>query len=108
MDLHRSNPFGTFTSLSDDIDTPEAWYVLFLLCHCMYKNIFIRLSNDAKHESSLLYTRRRDIHSVGIVFLQMLLGLDVMQKFDDVHEALRSCTSTNPLLYFMVLIPMRP
>jgi len=56
----------------------------------------------------LLYTRRRDIHSVGIVFLQMLLGLDVMQKFDDVHEALRSCTSTNPLLYFMVLIPMRP
>ena len=71
------------------------------------KYIFIRLSNDAKHESSLLYTRRRDIHSVGIVFLQMLLGLDVMQKFDDVHEALRSCTSTNPLLYFMVLIPMR-
>jgi len=35
MDLHRSNPFGTFTSLSDDIDTPEAWYVLFHLCHCM-------------------------------------------------------------------------
>lgn len=58
----------------------------------MGMGFWFRLSNDAKNESSLLYTRRRDIHSVGIVFLQMLLGLDVMQRFDDVHEALQNCT----------------
>ena len=63
----------------------------------------VRLSSDAKNESSLLYTRKRDIHSVGIVFLQMLLGLDVMQRFGDVYEALRSCTLTSSLLCLKVL-----
>lgn len=51
----------------------------------------VRLSSDVKNESSLLYTRQRDIHSVGIVFMQMLLGLDVTEKYSDVHSALQAC-----------------
>ena len=51
-----------------------------------------RLSKDVKNESALVYTARRDIHAVGIVFLQMLLGLDVMQKFDDIRSAVHSRT----------------
>ena len=43
-----------------------------------------------KNESALVYTARRDIHAVGIVFLQMLLGLDVMQKFEDIRSAVHS------------------
>ncbi|EKM74744.1 hypothetical protein AGABI1DRAFT_109872 [Agaricus bisporus var. burnettii JB137-S8] len=75
LDLHRSNPFGNANLNAGDDGNyiPDAW-----------------LSNDAKNESSLLYTRRRDIHAVGIVFLQMLLGLDVMQRFNDVHDALQN------------------
>ena len=44
-------------------------------------------------ESSLFYTRHRDIHAVGIVLLQMLLGLDVTDRFSGVQYALISCTS---------------
>ena len=49
-----------------------------------------RLPKDAL-DSSLVYTKNRDIHSVGIVFLQMLISLDVMDRFPDYHTALRNC-----------------
>lgn len=49
-----------------------------------------RLPKDAL-DSPLVYTRSRDIHSVGIVLLQMLSGLDVMERYPDVYEALRNC-----------------
>ncbi|KIY67256.1 Serine/threonine-protein kinase [Cylindrobasidium torrendii FP15055 ss-10] len=75
QDLHRSNGFG-----KDCVNqgTPgsivrDAW-----------------LSKDVKNESLLLYTRQRDIHSVGIVFLQMILGVDVMDRFSDIHSAVMS------------------
>ena len=42
-------------------------------------------------ESPLVYTRCRDIHSVGVILLQMLMGSDVMERFPDVHTALRNC-----------------
>ncbi|KAK0506828.1 kinase-like domain-containing protein, partial [Armillaria luteobubalina] len=74
LDLHRSNAFGYVNSPEDRV-MPEAW-----------------LSKDAKNESLLLYTHQRDIHAVGIVLLQMLLGLDVTERFSDVHTALRSST----------------
>ncbi|KAJ3566582.1 hypothetical protein NP233_g6910 [Leucocoprinus birnbaumii] len=90
LDLHRSNPFGSIGPLNEDVDVPDAW-----------------LSNDAKNESSLLYTRRRDIHSVGIVFLQMLLGFDVMQRFDDVHEALQN-SNISPGLAHIALNMLSP
>lgn len=94
LDLHRSNPFNGSSSavlpMGDEIDIPEAW-----------------LSNDAKNESSLLYTRRRDIHSVGIVFLQVLLGLDVMQRFDDAREALQS-SNISPGLAHIALNMLSP
>ncbi|KAF9065023.1 kinase-like domain-containing protein [Rhodocollybia butyracea] len=73
VDLHKSNQFRTTLNFdSEGPLIPDAW-----------------LSKDVKNESSLLYTRHRDIHSVGIVFLQMLMGLDVVRRFTDVHSALK-------------------
>ncbi|SJL11916.1 uncharacterized protein ARMOST_15330 [Armillaria ostoyae] len=74
LDLHRSNAFG-YVNPPEERVMPEAW-----------------LSKDAKNESLLLYTHQRDIHAVGVVLLQMLLGLDVTERFSDVHTALRSST----------------
>ncbi|KAG6815378.1 hypothetical protein H0H93_009990 [Arthromyces matolae] len=48
------------------------------------------MSKEEKNESALSYTRQRDIHAVGIVLLQMLMGIDVTEKFADVQDALRS------------------
>lgn len=74
LDLHRSNPFGpNIPPSTEDLDMSDEW-----------------LPKDVKNESFLLYTPRRDIHAVGIVLLQMLLGLDVTKKFSDVHIALDS------------------
>ncbi|KAF5357565.1 hypothetical protein D9757_013020 [Collybiopsis confluens] len=74
LDLHRSNEFRTtpLNYTNGESHIPDAW-----------------LSKDVKNESLLLYTRHRDIHSAGIVFLQMLLGLDVLRKFSDAHTALK-------------------
>ncbi|KAF5376991.1 hypothetical protein D9615_007308 [Tricholomella constricta] len=80
LDLHRSNPFGTNFPPNEEPPIPEGW-----------------LSRDEKNESSLLYTRQRDIHAVGIVFLQMLLGLDVTEKYSNIHEALQA-SSISPSL----------
>ena len=45
-----------------------------------------------QNELSLFYTWHRDmIHMVGIVLLQMLLGLDVTKRFLDVQPALMFC-----------------
>lgn len=44
-------------------------------------------------ESNLHYPRQRDIHYAGIVFLQMLLGLNVTERYPDVQSALQSCMS---------------
>ena len=41
-------------------------------------------------ESKLDYTKARDIHSAGIVLLQMLLGHDVMERFNDPQSALHA------------------
>lgn len=73
LDLHRSNSFGDHTPLPIDA-VPEGW-----------------LSKDVQNESSLLYTRQRDIHDVGIVLLKMLLGLDVVDRFPDPLTAIHSC-----------------
>ena len=45
-------------------------------------------------DSPLEYTKNRDIHSVGVILLQMLLGLDVMERYPDFHFALRNCESS--------------
>jgi hypothetical protein len=50
-----------------------------------------RLSKDVKNESALLYTRHRDIHAIGIVLMQMLLGLDVTERYPDAYAAIRAC-----------------
>ncbi|KAA1478685.1 Serine/threonine-protein kinase [Dentipellis sp. KUC8613] len=75
LDLHRSNPFGNDTTpLADYLPIPDSW-----------------AAKDAL-DSTLIYTRSRDIHCVGVIFVQMLLGLDVMERFPDAQAALRSST----------------
>ena len=39
-------------------------------------------------ESKLTYTKGRDIYSVGVVLLQMLLGRNIMEKYPDPQTAL--------------------
>ena len=51
----------------------------------------LRLSKDSL-DSVLSYSKDRDIHSVGVVFLQMLHGQGVMQKFSTPREALQAGT----------------
>ncbi|KAI9461114.1 hypothetical protein HD554DRAFT_2206776 [Boletus coccyginus] len=79
-DLHRSNPFSSGLALiNDEHDIPDAW-----------------LSKEVL-DSPLSYTRGRDIHSIGVVFLQMLHGQGVMYKFNDPREALQAA-SISPTL----------
>lgn len=59
-------------------------------------NTRCRLPHEAV-ESPLVYTKCRDIHSVGVILLQMLMGSDVMERFPDVHTALRNCTRSTAL-----------
>lgn len=81
LDLHRSNPFDShLPPVTDEIPVSEGW-----------------LSRDARNESTLLYTKRRDIHNVGIVLLQMLMGLDVTERFSDAQEAIHA-SSISPAL----------
>ncbi|TFK23737.1 other/PEK/GCN2 protein kinase [Coprinopsis marcescibilis] len=81
LDLHRSNSFGVHVPpLVDEPEISDGW-----------------LSRDVKNESALLYTKRRDIHNVGIVLMQMLLGLDVTERFSDVQEAIHSSSISTAL-----------
>lgn len=52
-------------------------------------NDHCRLSKDVL-ESVLSYTRGRDIHSVGVIFMQMVDGRDVMRQFSDPNEAVQA------------------
>jgi translation initiation factor 2-alpha kinase 4 len=54
-------------------------------------------------DSPLLYTPARDLHCIGLVLLQMLLGHDVMTRFTDVQSALHNCEYLQPLHPFHVL-----
>ncbi|KAK2467467.1 hypothetical protein APHAL10511_000322 [Amanita phalloides] len=81
LDLHRSNEFGSSskqTRIGGMI--PEAWR-----------------SRDVQTESSLFYTRLRDIHAVGIVLMQMVMGLDVTERFEEVVSALVASSISTPL-----------
>lgn len=61
-------------------------FVHILRCYTRY-----RLGKDAL-DSALVYTRGRDLHCVGIILLQMLLGVDVVDRYPDAHNALQNCT----------------
>ena len=52
----------------------------------------LRLAKEV-HDSTLIYTKARDIHYAGVIFLQMLLGRDVVERFPDAQAALVSCRS---------------
>lgn len=73
LDLHRSNPFGPSSHpVVDSTNLPESW-----------------LAKEV-HDSALIYTKARDIHYAGVIFLQMLLGRDVVERFPDAQAALVS------------------
>ena len=76
-DLHRSNSFGPNTpplpEEPSQNNLTDGW-----------------LSRDM-NESSLNYTKQRDIHDVAIVLLQMLLGLDVCERYADPGGAISDC-----------------
>lgn len=79
-DLHRSNPFSAGLMFgNDELRLPEAW-----------------LSRDVL-ESPLSYSRSRDIHSVGVIFLQMLHGQDVMHQFSIPREAAQAAPLSSTL-----------
>ncbi|KAG1908872.1 kinase-like domain-containing protein [Suillus fuscotomentosus] len=73
-DYHKSNPFGNGISNVNEEEyiRPTPW-----------------LSKDVL-ESVLSYTRGRDIHSVGVIFMQMVNGRDVMRQFSDPNEAVQA------------------
>lgn len=90
LDLHRSNPFGTNSlPAPDPMNLPESWSVLSLVLVDLLP-IHLRLAKDG-HDSALIYTKARDIHYAGVVFLQMLLGRDVVERFPDAQAALVPC-----------------
>ncbi|KAI0320013.1 hypothetical protein OF83DRAFT_1275377 [Amylostereum chailletii] len=72
LDLHRSNPFGADipATVRDLYRLPDNW-----------------LAKDAV-DSSLVYTRSRDIHCVGVMWLQMILRSSVVHDRRDVNSAL--------------------
>ncbi|KAI0077507.1 Serine/threonine-protein kinase [Panus rudis PR-1116 ss-1] len=90
LDMHRSDPIGPDIGRCDDEPPlPEEW-----------------MPKDAL-ESSLVYTKSRDIHAAGIVLLKMLLGRDVVAIYPDVHAALRNATIT-PRMQGIVLNMLAP
>ena len=89
-DLHRSNPFSSgLAIINDEQSIPDAWYELVNCCRGSTYPFHLRLSKEVL-DSPLSYTRGRDIHSVGVVFLQMLHGQGVIYKFNDPREALQA------------------
>ncbi|CDO76045.1 hypothetical protein BN946_scf184959.g3 [Trametes cinnabarina] len=78
--LHRSNNIGFAGDPQiEDMQIPEGW-----------------MPPDAA-ESTLVYTKGRDVHAAGIVLLQMIMGRDVMYKYPDPQSALLS-ESVSPFL----------
>ena len=90
LDLHRSNPFGVNpVPTIDSTNLPESWSDPYLVL-AETLPIHFRLAKDS-HDSALIYTKARDIHYAGVVFLQMLMGRDVVERFPDAQAALVSC-----------------
>ncbi len=92
FDMHKSDPFGP-KSRGDQFELFElsdGWYAFKLL---LYDDLFkiSRLPREAI-DSPLTYTRGRDLHAVGVVLLQMLMGLDVTGRYPNVKAALQSCS----------------
>ncbi|CCM05314.1 uncharacterized protein FIBRA_07528 [Fibroporia radiculosa] len=80
LDLHRSDPFGfNMDPKIDEMLIAEGW-----------------LPSDTV-DSPLVYTKSRDIHAAGIVFVQMLMGRDITDRFPDVQSALRNSSISPPL-----------
>ncbi|KAF7299301.1 hypothetical protein MIND_00879100 [Mycena indigotica] len=84
LDLHRSNSFGNISVDSEDFRLPDQWQF-----------------KDLKNESSLVYTRQRDIHDVGVVLMQMLLDPFTAIRESTLSPNLQKHTTTMLLLSTM-------
>ncbi|QRW14941.1 PEK/GCN2 kinase [Ceratobasidium sp. AG-Ba] len=70
VDLHKANPYGRGMAACNEDQVPERWILPEVL--------------EEPHQ----YTHRRDIWSLGIIFVQMLMGMQVIHQYGDIHEAL--------------------
>ncbi|KAH8114389.1 kinase-like domain-containing protein [Phellopilus nigrolimitatus] len=76
-DFHNSEPFGpNLQADAQEPPLPDNW-----------------LWREAI-ESPLLYTRCRDMHAVGVIALQMLMGLDVVQRYPNPRTAMQDVNAT--------------
>lgn len=57
---------------------------------CMLNHFFVDRMPQDTTESTLVFTKGRDIHAVGIALVQMLMGRDVMDRFPDPQSALHT------------------
>lgn len=89
-DLHKSEPFGPNLE-ADNLGEPmpDEWY-RFMNNLQPFNNLSNRLTRETL-ESPLTYTRARDIHDVGVIVLQMSMGLDVMRSYSSSRLALQAC-----------------
>ncbi|CAE6423470.1 unnamed protein product [Rhizoctonia solani] len=72
VDLHKGNPYGRDNKTYNEDQIPERWMLPEVL--------------EEPHQ----YSYKRDIWSLGLVFVQMLMSPRVIYEFGDVHEALSS------------------
>lgn len=57
---------------------------------CMLNYFIVGRTPQDTTESTLVFTKGRDIHAVGIALVQMLMGRDVMDRFPDPQSALHT------------------
>lgn len=74
VDLHKSNAFSV--SAEEELRIPQSW-------------IMREVS-----QNPLQYTRVRDLWNVGMVLLQMLFGLDVLDRYSDFRSVINLCACT--------------
>ena len=88
FDMNRSEPFCENPGVKTEFTLPEGWYV-YPPCRISPWESFLlyRMSKDVL-ESPLEYTKARDIHDVGVILMQMLLGKDVSENYPDFQTAL--------------------
>ncbi|KAH8828108.1 other/PEK/GCN2 protein kinase [Flagelloscypha sp. PMI_526] len=83
VDLFRANPWSTATLSDLDLPVPpsEGW-----------------LSHEVRYNDRLFaYTQNRDVHDAGVVFCQMVMGLNALTLYDSPQNALANSTHLSDL-----------
>jgi hypothetical protein len=135
MDMERSNPFLDALHIDPDLDSemeagdehegetlPFNWLAFTLPLHLTLvrvrstaglTHLFIiiiiifsplRLSPD-EIESSHSFTPQRDVWHLGVTFLRMIYGSDVVFRYPDLQAVLSSGKARHLLLLLLLLLP---